>query len=306
MRRSTITSAALLIALAMLFVGFEAEMAQAQSADCTEGVEVCGFGSSLPSAIGSGLSFSDNAGGTQTIPVGSSIFDGCTWERVLAGDDLVLDRVDIAAVNLTGSTFAEDHYIVFCPHLTEADLTGLDAYSIFPVGGPPPAATVLDMIADAYARTPVVVFNPITSPDGDEDIPLITQMITYLWVDEAAWTDPVTAISTLPIPGSGFSVTTTATPSVALWSGGDEAARCYGDDMVPYVFGIGGDENQPSNCSMVYKRSSAVQDNIIELEVIWDVSYTCTLIPGCGGDLPDIITTGTRDVLVGEILAVES
>ena len=295
----------MIVAIAILLALDTSRPAAAQEVACSDDAVACLFGSSLPDAVESGIKFSDNAGGGRAIPVGSSVFVGCTWDRLETGEELVLGRVDIAAVNLTGSTFAEDHYIVFCPHLTDVDLTAFDAYTIFPVGDPPPADTIQDMIADAYARTPVVVFNPITSPDGDENIPLITQMVTYLWVDEALWNTPVSATSSLPIPGTTFSVTTTATPTLALWSGGDEDVRCYGDDMQPYIFGIGGDENQPSNCSMVYKRSSAVQDNIIELEVIWDVSYACS-VPGCGGDLPDIVTTGTREVLVGEILAVES
>ena len=75
--------------------------------------------------------------------------------------------------------------------------------------------------------------------------------------------------------------------------------------MRPYVFGIGGDDAQPSSCSMVYRRSSALQANSVDLEVLWDVSYTCS-IPVCGGPLPDITTTSTRPVVVGEIQAIES
>ncbi|MEM7274263.1 MAG: hypothetical protein AAF547_14365 [Actinomycetota bacterium] len=206
----------------------------------------------------------------------------------------------MASINITGSTFDEDHWVIFCPQLS-----GFDAYTIFPVGDPPPTPIIQQMIFDAYAQTPVVAFNPITSPDGDEDITLITQMTTFLWVDEVAWTTSVSATVTLPLPIDPFSVTTTAIPRAAFWSGGDEPAVCGGADMRPYVFGIGGDDAQPSNCSMVYKRSSALQENSVDLDVVWDVSYTCS-IPVCGGPLPDITTSSTRSVIVGEIQAVES
>ena len=161
------------------------------------------------------------------------------------------------------------------------------------------------MIFDAYAQTPVLAFNPLSSPDGDEDITLITQMTTFLWVDEEAWNTEVTATVALPLPVDPFSVTTRALPRRAYWSGGDEPIECDGDDMHPYVFGIGGDDAQPSSCTMVFKQSSAVQEQRIDLEVVWDVSYSCS-DGGCGGPLADITTVSSRTVVVGEIQAVET
>ena len=57
---------------------------------------------------------------------------------------------------------------------------------------------------------------------------------------------------------------------------------------------------------MVYKRTSAQQDNIVRIDVLWDVTITCSIPTACGGDLPHITTTATRDVTVGEILAVNT
>lgn len=126
-------------------------------------------------------------------------------------------------------------------------------------------------------------------------------MTTFLWVDEAAWVTPVFAEASIP----GFTVRTTATPALTEWQGGDDSATCDGDQMQPYVFGIGGDEAQPSDCSIVFTRSTAVIDEEIALDVIWDVNYTCS-IPVCGGPLPDIIISSVRPVTVAEIQAVES
>lgn len=263
------------------------------SGDCILG---CGYGGVSPDGITAEVEFGSPGDGSEVVPIGESVFADCSWDRVAAGEELVIGRPDVASINITGSIFDEDHWIVYCPQLS-----GFDAYTIYPVDDPPPVPIIEDLIADAYARTPVVAFNPITSPDGDETIPLITQMTTFLWVDEAGWVTEVTATASVP----GFSVTTTALPRAARWSGGEEPVWCTGDDMHPYEFGIGGDEAQPSSCSMVYTRSSAVEDHRIEVEVVWDVAYACS-IPVCGGPLPDITTISTRPVLVDEIQAVNN
>lgn len=217
-----------------------------------------------------------------------------------AGEELLVPRPDVASINLTGSIFDEDHWIIYCPQLS-----GFDAYTIFPVGDPPPTPVIQQMIFDAYDQTPVLAFNPITSPDGDEDIFLITQAITFLWVDDIAWDTPVHATVTLPLPIAPFSVTTTAVAREAHWSGGDEPTWCSGDDMHPYDFGIGNDEDQPSDCFMIYKRSSAVQDNTVDLEVVWDVAYACSN-GACGGPLPDITTISSRRLLVPRLTSSPS
>lgn len=232
-------------------------------------------------------------GGSRPVPTRSSSYlDGCAIEALPAGEELNF-RNDVTSVNLVGVTFDEDYWVIYCFPGALGD------YAFYPDGDPPPPFVISDMIADAYERVPVLAFNPITSPDGDADIPLITQMTTYLWVDETEWNTPVRATAVVP----GFSVTAEAIPRTATWSGGDEPVTCDGDDMVPYVFGIGGDDAQPSTCTMVYRRSSDLQDNIVELEVVWDARFTCS-IPICGGPLPDIRVTSTRPVLVGEIQSV--
>ena len=259
---------------------------------------VCIDVGSAEERVEAGAEFGSGGSGTQVIPTGSSAFAGCVVDRVLAGEELLIARPDVASVNLTGSTFSVDHWVIYCP-----ELSGFDAYTIFPVGDPPPSAIVTDMILDAYAQTPVVAFNPITSPDGDEDIMIITQMTTFLWVDEVAWNTSVSATATLPLPGAPFSVTTTATPRDAHWSGGETPISCSGADMRPYVFGIGGDDAQSSNCTMVYRQPSVGRDHTVQVEVEWDVVYSCS-DGSCGGSLPDITTISTRPVVVGEIQAV--
>ncbi|MGI9616262.1 MAG: hypothetical protein ACR2QO_25330, partial [Acidimicrobiales bacterium] len=239
--------------------------------------------------------------GTTPISTGSSYFDGCDFDQVAAGEEYVTGRSDIASVNVDNSVFPEDQWVIFCPDRIGQGPLGFDAYTFYPVGDPPPVPVIDAMIADAYSRTPVVAFNPISSPDGDDDIPLVTQMTTFLWVDEVAWATPVSAEASIP----GFTVRTTAMPAIAEFQGGDDSATCDGDQMEPYVFGIGGDDAQPSECSIVFTRSTAVIDQEIALDVTWAVDYSCS-IPVCGGPLPDIIISSVRPVTVAEIQAVES
>lgn len=258
----------------------------------------CFLGGVGPDSVNSRTkrTFPGAGGGPTTITTstGSSYLDDCDFQLVPAGEPLITGRRGVASANLDGSTFDVDYWVVFC-----GPGGGFDAYTFYPDGDPPPVPIIEDMIQDAYSRTPVVAFNPITSPDGDDDIPLVTQLITFLWVDDTAWNTPVSATASIP----GFTVTTTATPALATWSGGENTETCIGDGMVPYQFGIGGDDAQPSNCTTVFKQSSAIADHQIELATTWTVFYTCS-IPVCGGPLPDITTNSTRPVTVAEIQAV--
>lgn len=257
--------------------------------DCTS----CGRSGTTPAgnelwATANRVRAGSNGGGTYVIPTGSSYLAGCTFTLIPAGEEVSLHP--IAGAN--NQSWDVDYWVVFCP-------PQVTAYTFYPDGGEPPAPVVDDMIQDAYARTPVVAFDPITSPDGDDDIPLVTQLLTFLWVDDAAWNTPVEAVASIP----GFSVTATATPNIATWSGGEDSVTCTGDQMVEYQFGIGGDDAQPSDCTTVFKQSSAIANHELELAATWTAEYSCS--GGvCGGPLPDIITTSIRPVTVAEIQAV--
>jgi hypothetical protein len=238
-------------------------------------------------------------GGDGTVPIstGSSFFDGCDWSVLEAGEELTV-RPDIMSVNISGTVFDVDYWVVYCGP------GGFDAYAFYEQNTLPPTPLLADMVADAYQRTPVVAFNPYTSPDGDDEIFIVARTEMFLWVDEEAWDTSVQATATIPL----VTVITEATPSLARWSNGEDTIECDGDDMRPYIFGIGGADAQPSNCSLVFKRSSALQTNVVELEVVWSVAWTCTApsLCGGGGPLPSITTVSEREVVVGEIVAVSN
>jgi len=229
---------------------------------------------------------------TSEVPTGESIFANCIVELVLAGDK-VSKFGPLVMANIGDYVWTEDYWVIDCE---PGNLTGLYFYPDGPV--PPPAWVIDDMIADAYRRTPVLAFNPITSPDGDDAISLLVHIPTYLWVDTTAWA-PVSATATIP---GGFSVTTTATPDRATWTGGENPITCSLGDMTPYD-PTRGEDNQLSNCYTHYRHSSATHNHSIDLAVTWTVSYTCST-GTCGGPLPDLTTTSTRDVIVKEIQAV--
>ncbi len=284
------------VILALAGIQTASPLAAESVPDPNDGCFVCGNAGTRPDAVESSAERTFPAGvdgpTTTAISTGPSFLDGCTFELLPAGEPLATGGSGDAAIN-DGSIFDVDYQVVFCGP------AGIGAYTFYPDGGTPPAAIIADMIQDAYARTPVVAFNPITSPDGDDDIPLITQLPTFLWVDETAWNTPVSAIASIP----GFTVTTTATPALATWSGGEDTQTCTGADMTPYQFGIGGDDAQPSNCTTIFKQSSAITEHQIELTTTWTTAYTCSN-SACGGPLPDITTNSTRPVTVAEIQAI--
>lgn len=232
--------------------------------------------------------FEPGSSGT-TVPTTSSYLADCNWQFVEEGETEFLHP-------LAGAwevTFDEPHWLVWCAPFTLV-------YTYFPAADGPDQSVIDDMIRDAYYRTPVTLFNPQTSPDGSEDIPLVVRVKTWMWVDETLW-DSVSASASLP----PITVTTTAEPYLATWTGGDDPAQtiCLGPG-IPYQTGIGGEEAQDDSCTTTYLRDSTLEpDREIAVSVRWSVSYTCTAF--CtGGDLPDIITNSSRPVVVTEIQSV--
>ena len=78
------------------------------------------------------------------------------------------------------------------------------------------------LIARAVASSDIPVQVGQSAPFGDVDVPMITQLETWLWVDDAIW-QPVTAT---PAPVFGITVTATATPVKVEFWGDDEYVDC--------------------------------------------------------------------------------
>lgn len=235
--------------------------------------------------------FRSGGRGGQPVSTGGSYLDECVWQRAEAGETRVLHPI----ADAYHVEFDEPHWLVWCAPFTIV-------YTYFPARVGPEQWVIDEMIQDAFYRTPVTLFNPRTSPDGTDDIALVVQTKTWLWVDEELW-EPVWAEASIP----PITVRTTATPYQATWTGGDEprSLDCLGPGE-PYRFGVGGDEANDDSCTMVFTRDSTVEpDRRIEVAVRWRVEYTCTAYCA-GGSLPDIITETSRAVTVTEIQAVET
>lgn len=242
--------------------------------------------------IAAGVSFTGRlSGGGDPVDGGSSYLADCSWQEVKPDTPTFLHPI----AGAWEVEVDELHWAVWCAPFTIA-------YAFFPAAEGPPVNVVQDMIRDAYYRTPVVRFDPQLSPPGDEDIPVLVQVKTFLWVDETLWDTPVQATASIP----PISVTTTAQAYKAVWTGGDKPETLECDHGTPYRFGIGGDDANDDTCTMVFTKDSyARPDQQIDLSVHWAVTFTCTAYCG-SGTLPDIITPSSREILVTEIPVVNS
>ncbi len=221
----------------------------------------------------------------------------CTWNFIGEGEQT---ESGFADGELGDIVWEEDTWIVICPSETLVQVGYGDAPSgileIFP-DGEIPQRLVNAVINEAYEQTPVLAFYPESSPPGTREAPLIAQLETWLWIDEADWA-PVSVTASVP----PLSVTTTAIPVRAVWAGGDDPSTVVCGRGVPYDLGRP-EESQSSDCTTFFRNSSAVADYELGLEVTWEVSYSCSSVCG-SGTLDPIVTASTRPVRVAELQAV--
>ena len=151
------------------------------------------------------------------------------------------------------------------------------------------------------ARDTVPIAHPAihTSPDGDGDRRLYTQVQTWLWVDESWW-QPYT----VTVRAGQVETTLTANPVRAVWDTGDgETTTCIG----PGVAWRPGMADDATYCKHTYRHSSAGRPGgtyPLTVTIEFDVTWTANV--GVGGTLAGVTRSATREVAVGEIQAVES
>lgn len=157
----------------------------------------------------------------------------------------------------------------------------------------PSQAEIDATILAAFDSVAFPDFDLKTAPPGDLNAPLITQLATFLWVDDSEW-QPISASASIP---GYFTVTAVAVPTTMTWSGGETGPVWCAPPGVEWYPGA------PEHCVMTYKSSSATYDHYLKLEVDWEVSYSCTAFCS-GGTLPTHTTEAVRDVRVAEIQAI--
>ena len=180
---------------------------------------------------------------------------------------------------------------------------GRDVLVWWPVGGRPPASLIDALRQRARDAVPFPVLAQEGAPSGERDSPLITQLPTWLWVDQSQW-HPVQAQASIP---GIVTVTAIGTPRGLRWDPdtGDVPVTCDGPG-VAYDFSHP-DDSQSTSCAYTYRHSSDVAPNHgpyeLTMGVDWSVEWQCS--PGCGsGPLAGVTVTTQRPVWVAELQAL--
>ena len=242
---------------------------------------------------------SSNGGAThqpENVPdwVSTCVHEVMTVEALL----VLLANEDVNGGDLVEGADPDSMWVVVrCPDHPSA-LIGGDIYSFYEQTDPLQPSVDL-AIARAYEATELTAFYPEASPAGSVDVPLITQLPTWLWIDAAEW-GPVSASASLP----GVTATVVATPSIeVVWSGGlDNEVRCEGPGA-EYDFDRRDDE-QHSGCTLLFQHSSSVGEVSISVAVTWTYTVSCVPVPLCGGTLPSLTLVSERPVRVAELIGV--
>ncbi len=199
----------------------------------------------------------------------------------------------------------ETWLVVFCAPGPEAQgvtpaiiLTGV--LSTWALGDPLPQIFIDWLIAYGYALVQIPLQIGSSSPVGDVDAPLITQLDTWLWIDPIVW-DPVSA--TTP-PVFGVTATVTANPYSAEFETSEgEYIDCGDNEGAIYNYSAPASA-QSTSCSVVYHDASSVADQTLTSTVRWEVSYVCSAAACPSGTLPDFVIVTSRDVRVAEVVGV--
>lgn len=170
--------------------------------------------------------------------------------------------------------------------------TEVDGYFLIPEGGlVDPRALAEQALASAQIAPPTIRTSP------SENGRLYVQVPTWLWVDVGWWRSYEATAQT----GRIWS-TVTARPVSVSWSLGDgSTVSCSG----PGTVWTPGSDEDASNCTHTYRRSSAgADDGTFPLEATVRLEVTWRSNAPFGGTLPAISRTSSLDVEVGEIQAI--
>lgn len=139
-----------------------------------------------------------------------------------------------------------------------------------------------------------------TSPTADK---MVVNVGTWFWVPRSLWR-PVSVTAMLPTTAGPIIVTTTAVPTLLIFSPGDGRAPvvCRGPGR-PWRTSFG--DGRTSSCMHTYTRASHTSGSRryrARLSVQWTVTWTSNL--GVGGRLPSIRLGISTDVRVSELQAL--
>lgn len=296
--RGLIAAAAVLITVVVGGKAAEAQVAHGDGDDSSIGAGAVNPGTPTvtptggsTSANGSVILTSGSGGGGSTTPTTSSPY---TWRReYVAGPCVPIEGQppgrlyrDVRTDTRTGE---EVWMAEGCERPTETTPTTTAGGTV-----PPPSAGALAV--QALNRTPLPAPTVTMSPNGN-DIPLLVNLPTFLWIDPAQWRPVTASASAGPVTS-----TVTAAPERVVWNmGNGDTVTCNGPGA-PYVPSLP-DDAQPSNCSYTYRASSARSPDktfTVTATVEWRVTWTAVGAPG-GGDLGLSRRSSTTTVRVAEL-----
>ena len=247
--------------------------------------------------------------GGEVRPVTPAWLLACTWdqwsflEQEVYFSQFSEGSPTAESLRAVGSDPDEVWNVVFCPVSSESFranpgvlLTGV--LGTWPVGDSPPQVVIDWLVSRAYASVQLPLQVGQGAPFGDDDAPMITQLPTWLWVDDAVWA-PVSVTSP---PLFGITATVTATPVNVTFNGAGESVDC-GPNLGPvYDFSRSG-EDQSSDCTITYRHSSATDDWDLASTITWEISYSCSI--ACSvAPFADLVVPNSRPVTVAELQAV--
>lgn len=137
-------------------------------------------------------------------------------------------------------------------------------------GLPPGLGEVVARSARAEVRVPTI--DNESSPEG-WDIPHLTQLPVWLWIDDDGWS---TVTGSASLPGFGVSATVTATPVSSTWLvDGDLVAECeQGNAWQP------GSDDDAAECSVTFDQPF---EGSLSTIVTYDVTVSCVPAGLCDG-----------------------
>lgn len=162
--------------------------------------------------------------------------------------------------------------------------------------------TTSTVATDSHSRVSRLVPTLLvkTAPDADQ---MVVHVGTWFWVPRQAWR-PVSITAMIPTTAGPIIVTTTAIPTLLVYSPGDGNAPvvCRGPGL-PWRRVLG--DAAVSPCMHTYTRASHTRPGdrySAKLSVQWTVTWTSNL--GVGGALPPIRLGVGTDVRVVELQAL--
>ncbi len=251
------------------------------------------------------------AGESVTGPGAPSWLSKCSWNDMTKREVDARYREHTGIKARTDSEYAEigidpdeDWVFVVCRQdadvLAAAPIVGITGIlGAWAVGERPPQQVLDWLIARTRASVDIPVQIGDSAPAGTTDVPWITQLDTWLWIDDTVW-QPRSATSPSLF---GTTVTVTATPVQVEFEDDDGHSVDCGDNT-----GTPFDPDRPdqtTDCFLTPEHSSRTGDRTLTSRITWDVAYTCNQYCG-SGPLPSFVVENTRPVVTNEYLVIES